>query len=57
MQPEAVQAAQSLQSQFNWMSWMIILAYVVFTTWLGHKLSGRQATIKDFFLGGRKLPW
>lgn len=57
MEPEVVQAAQSLPSQFNWMSWMIVAAYVVFTTWLGRKLSGKQATIKDFFLGGRKLPW
>ena len=24
---------------------------------LGAKLAGKQATIRDFFLGGRKLPW
>ena len=43
--------------QFNWGSWCIVLAYMLFTTWLGHKLSGKQQTIRDFFLGGRKLPW
>lgn len=46
-----------LESQFNIYSWMIIVAYVIFTTWFGHKMSGKQATIRDFFLGGRKLPW
>lgn len=27
------------------------------TTLLGARLAGRQATLRDFFLGGRKLPW
>ncbi len=43
--------------QFTWASWIIVFAYMLFTTWLGHKLSGKQQTIRDFFLGGRKLPW
>ncbi|MDG0993988.1 MAG: hypothetical protein P8O22_04555 [Akkermansiaceae bacterium] len=30
---------------------------MIFTTVLGHRLSGKQANIKDFFLGGKKLPW
>ncbi|HOR27973.1 MAG TPA: hypothetical protein PLG73_08145 [Candidatus Sumerlaeota bacterium] len=45
------------QVQFTWPAWLIIAAYMIFTTWLGHRLSGRQATIRDFFLGGRRLPW
>jgi len=51
------QGAEGLKSQFNWISWSIVAFYIVFTTWFGHYMSGRQATIRDFFLGGRKLPW
>ena len=43
--------------QFTWASWIVVFAYMLFTTWLGHRLSGKQQTIRDFFLGGRKLPW
>jgi len=35
----------------------VIIGYMGFTTWLGHRLSGTQANIKDFFLGGKTLPW
>lgn len=37
--------------------WAFIAAYLVFVPWLGARLSGKQATIRDFFLGGRKLSW
>ena len=30
---------------------------MLITTWVGHRLSGKQSTIREFFLGGRKLPW
>lgn len=43
--------------KFNGYSWAIIVVYMILTTWLGHKLSGSHATIRDFFLGGRKIPW
>ncbi len=42
---------------FGWIDWAIIAAYLLFTTALGARLSGKQATIRDFFLGGRRLPW
>jgi Na+/proline symporter len=42
---------------FTWLDWGVVIAYFVFTTVLGAKLSGKQATIRDFFLGGRRLPW
>ncbi len=35
----------------------MLVGYLVFTTVLGARLAGKQATIRDFFLGGRKLPW
>lgn len=47
----------SLSAQFTWIDWLIVAAYLVLTTWLGTALAGKQATIRDFFLGGRKLPW
>lgn len=36
---------------------IVIVAYLAATAWLGLKLSGRQAGLKDYFLGGRNLPW
>ncbi|MCE5229322.1 hypothetical protein LLG95_06955 [bacterium] len=47
----------SFTGHFSPASWVIIIGYMIFTTWLGGKLAGKQATIRDFFLGGRKLPW
>lgn len=35
----------------------VIVLYLVATAWLGLKLSGRQRGLKDYFLGGRNLPW
>ncbi|MBT7406775.1 MAG: sodium/solute symporter [Opitutae bacterium] len=37
--------------------WMVLGGYLLLTTWVGHLLKGKQSTIKDFFLGGRSLPW
>ena len=48
---------QEVHDSFTAIDWTVIAVYMVFTTWLGHKLSGKQATIKDFFLGGKRLPW
>ena len=36
---------------------LVIAAYLVATAWLGLKLSGKQTGLKDYFLGGRDLPW
>ena len=46
-----------ISAQFTWLDWLIVVVYLAFTTWLGARMAGRQATIRDFFLGGRKLPW
>ncbi len=46
-----------LQAHFTPLDWLILVGYLLFTTLLGARLAGRQATIRDFFLGGRKLPW
>ncbi len=42
---------------FTIQDWIMIVVYLVFTTILGGVLAGKQSSIKDFFLGGRKLPW
>lgn len=50
--------AQALpSSHFRLIDWIVVAAYLAGTTWLGARLAGKQATIRDFFLGGRKLPW
>jgi SSS family solute:Na+ symporter len=42
---------------FTYWDWAVVAGYMIFTTLLGHKLSGKQSNIKDFFLGGKTLPW
>jgi Na+/proline symporter len=49
--------ANFLAGRFTWIDWGIVFASLVLTTWLGHKLAGHQRNFRDYFLGGRKLPW
>tara|TARA_R110002096_G_scaffold393627_3_gene588656 strand:- start:4248 stop:5867 length:1620 start_codon:yes stop_codon:yes gene_type:complete len=42
---------------FTPIDWSVVLGYLLLTTWVGHRMRGKQANIKDFFLGGRSLPW
>ena len=42
---------------FTIQDWIVIVVYLIFTTILGGALAGKQASMKDFFLGGRKLAW
>lgn len=42
---------------FSTLDWIIVGAYIVGTTIVGHRLKGRQHSTRDFFLGGRSLPW
>lgn len=46
-----------IYTHFKALDWGVLVAYLAFTTWLGHVLKGKQATIRDFFLAGRSLPW
>jgi len=48
---------EGIAAQFTVWDWATLVFYMVFTTWIGHYFSGKQATIKDFFLAGRSLPW
>lgn len=36
---------------------IIILLYLGGITWFGIKAAGKQASSKDYFLGGQKIPW
>jgi len=47
----------TLSGQFSWIDWTVVIGYLALTTLLGTMLAGKQASIRDFFLGGRKLPW
>jgi Na+/proline symporter len=42
---------------FGALDWAVVLGFLVLTTWIGHRMSGSQASMRDFFLGGRRLPW
>jgi len=46
-----------LHEFFTWIDWTVVLGYLLLTTWVGHLMRGHQASIRDFFLGGRSLPW
>jgi SSS family solute:Na+ symporter len=42
---------------FSFLDWSIVAAYIIGTTIVGHHLKGKQHTTRDFFLGGRNMPW
>jgi SSS family transporter len=43
---------------FTWLDWSVVVAYLVLTTLIGARMAaGGRATIRDFFLGGRRLVW
>ncbi len=42
---------------FTNLDWCVVGGYLLLTTLVGHLLRGKQADVKDFFLGGRSLPW
>lgn len=44
-------------STFGVADWAVVLGVLVGTTVLGERLAGRQKSARDFFLGGRRLPW
>lgn len=42
---------------FSAWDWAVVGAYIICTTLVGHHLKGKQHSTRDFFLGGRSLPW
>lgn len=48
---------QKLHEHFTYIDWLVVFGYLALTTFVGHLMRGKQGTIRDFFLGGRSLPW
>lgn len=42
---------------FTPVDWAVLAGYMLFTTLLGGWLAGKQSTIREFFLAGRKIHW
>ena len=42
---------------FTYLDAIIVILYLSGITWFGIRLAGKQTTTKDYFLGGRKIPW
>lgn len=42
---------------FTYLDTIILIAYIAGITWFGIKIAGKQASSRDYFLGGRKIPW
>jgi SSS family transporter len=41
----------------RWIDLAVILAYLAGITWFGTRFRSSQRTLKDYFLGGRTVPW
>lgn len=50
-------ADQPIAQLFTLTDWAVLFGYLVLCTVIGHQLRGQQASIRDFFLGGKTLPW
>ena len=48
---------ETLRGTFGLIDWAVVLGVLVLTTWIGARKAGEQRTLRDFFLGGRRLPW
>ncbi len=46
-----------LGAGFTSLDWVVVGGFFIATPIIGGMFAGKQATIRDFFLGGRKLPW
>ncbi|MGK0482254.1 MAG: SSS family solute:Na+ symporter, partial [Planctomycetota bacterium] len=53
----ASDAVPSLDGGFSLIDWLVVLAVLVAITIIGERLAGKQETVRDFYLGGRRLPW
>ncbi|MEM7386370.1 MAG: sodium/solute symporter [Verrucomicrobiota bacterium] len=46
-----------IHEYFKTADWLVVFGYLAVCTLVGHFMSGKQSSIRDFFLGGRSLPW
>lgn len=50
-------ADQPIAQLFTFVDWTVLFGYLIICTAVGHRMRGQQASIRDFFLGGKTLPW
>ena len=41
----------------RWLDLAVIAAYLAGITWFGSRFGSKQQTLKDYFLGGKTVPW
>ena len=46
-----------MNSYFNFGDWLVIVLYLGGVTWLGLRFGKDQHSTRDYFLGGRNIPW
>ncbi|MEL6907435.1 MAG: hypothetical protein AAFP22_18655, partial [Planctomycetota bacterium] len=49
--------APQLAGGFGALDWSVVAGVLLAITWLGHRLTGQQKDLRDFYLAGRSLPW
>ena len=37
--------AERIHTLFKWQDWAVVVAYLLLTTWVGHRMRGKQASI------------
>ncbi len=42
---------------FTYIDTLIVIVYIAGITFFGIKIAGKQSSSKDYFLGGKKIPW
>jgi len=42
---------------FSTLDWWVVGAYFLLITWIGHRVSARQSSVHEYFLGSKSLPW
>ncbi|MEE8468285.1 MAG: hypothetical protein V3T22_07505, partial [Planctomycetota bacterium] len=50
-------SAVQLSGGFTALDWVVVLGVLLGTTLVAGRVSGRQESVRDFFLGARRLPW
>ena len=50
-------SSEALAGGFTAVDWAIVVGFLAAVTWVGHRLTGEQSGLRDFYLGGRRLPW
>ncbi|MAF66996.1 MAG: hypothetical protein CMJ84_15235 [Planctomycetes bacterium] len=44
-------------SHFGGFDWAVVFGLLALTTFVAGRMAGSQRSLRDFFLGGRRLPW